>query len=126
MFIYYHSNRGVKECWFVGAVTFYFQHQYNEDTHFLALVEVMKEHQAANYDKTTPVVKMNEPVEQQSKEKPDQRPIPPKYAVINVEDIIYQVGLIKSPHSDTVFKVIAPYLIFRRDMRSTAGHIKNL
>ena len=119
----------MKECWFVGAVVFYFQHRYNNDVHFLALVEVMKDHNASADDKTIPIVKMNRSLEQQQRDNPGQRPVQPKYAVINVEDIVHQVGLIqsvKAKRSDTVFKVIAPYYVFKDDMKSTAGNIGNL
>ena len=92
--------------------------------HLLALVEVMKDHYALRLEKSIPLVAMNQPVDQQLKEHPNQRVQEPKYAVVNVEDILYQVGLIQSLKKPTVFKVIAPYMVFKENMVPTAGQIK--
>jgi hypothetical protein len=116
----------LKECWFVGSVVFFFEHVQGETVHFLALVEVMKNHSVASYDKSLPVVKMNKTIEQQEREDPNRNVIMPKYAVINVEDITDQVGLIQSPGYPTEFKVITPYKVFNFDMSHSAGKICNL
>ncbi|KAI9324275.1 hypothetical protein BD770DRAFT_432901, partial [Pilaira anomala] len=100
---YIDSRNNVKQSWFVGFVIFYFEHNNKlcdtideEDTSFLALIEVMKSHKVADYDPYIPVVTMNKPKEQQLFEDPNCRIIDPKYAVINLSDITRQVGLVQS------------------------------
>lgn len=78
----------------------------------MAFVEVMKEHYAADYDNTIPMVKINSNLNQS------------RYAVINLNDIRYQVGLIQSTHNSLEHKVIAPYKIFNENIKNTAGQLK--
>ncbi|KAI9332561.1 hypothetical protein BD770DRAFT_403159, partial [Pilaira anomala] len=75
---YIDSRNNVKQSWFVGFVIFYFEHNNKlcdtideEDTSFLALIEVMKSHKVADYDPYIPVVTMNKPKEQQLFEDPN-------------------------------------------------------
>ncbi|GAN02448.1 hypothetical protein MAM1_0022d01891 [Mucor ambiguus] len=118
------SNRPVS-CWFVARVIFFFEHVHDGSTYFLALVETMKDHGVAPHDRSVPFVRMNEPVETQiSRRVP--RIIDPKYAVISVDDIEMQVGLVKSLESDLHFSVIANYHVFKQDMSIDAGNIRNI
>lgn len=129
----YSSRNNVKQCWFVGFVIFYFEHKYKscdttdeEDTSFLALIEVMKSHKVADYDSCIPVITMNKPKEQQLFEDPECRIIDPKYAVINISDITRQVGLVQSSTNDIEHSVISSYYVFNKDIKSSAGNIQNL
>lgn len=127
MFRSTHLNRFSRpiSCWFVARVLFFFQHVYNGTTYFLAFVETMKEHGVAAHDKSVPYVRMNEPVEQQvSRRVP--RIIDPKYAVISIDDVEMQVGLVKSLDNDRHFYIIANYHAFEQDMSLNAGDIRNL
>ena len=108
----------MKECWFVGAVLFYFQHHDNNgEVQFLAFVDVMKQHATAKHDKKVPIVKRHDPASTTSSA---------KYAVVNVNDITRQAGLVKFPTHMNQFYVIAPYLVFDTDMDSNAGNIIHL
>lgn len=118
----------MKKCWFVGSVVFFFEHQYSEnEVSFLALVEVMKNNTVSSYDPTIPVVTMNKTKEQQLLDNPTGVLIDPKFAVINISDIIYQVGLIQShTTSEQIHSVIAPYYVFNENLNTSAGEIRNL
>ena len=106
----------MKECWFVGAVLFFFKHVDNVGvTRFLAFVDVMKQHSTARHDKKVPIVKRH-PVEGISTSNR-------KYAVINVEDITNQVGLVPFAEGRDQFYVIAPYIVFDVDLHDSAGKI---
>ncbi|KAK4509116.1 uncharacterized protein ATC70_007466 [Mucor velutinosus] len=112
-------------CWFVSRVIFFFQHVYDGSTYFLAFVETMKNHGVASHDRSVPFVRMNEPVEQQIARRVP-RVIDPKYAVISIDDVEMQVGLVKSLDNDLHFSVIANYHAFEQDMSIDAGDIRNL
>ncbi|KAI8969555.1 hypothetical protein BDB01DRAFT_732242 [Pilobolus umbonatus] len=104
-------------CWYVGSVHFYFQHNNSsegDDSQFLVLVEVMKKHTCAKYDPTMPVVTMNGPGQ------------PPRYAVISLNDIKYQVGLVQKSTDSLEHNVVAPYYIFRDNIKATAGKLVNI
>lgn len=101
-------------CWFVGSVVFYFKHNNSlvkDASQFLVLVELMKEHRAAEYDDSLPVVQMNKQGQ------------PQRYAVISLNDIQYQVGLVQSSKDSLEYKVVAPYYILRDNVQQTAGDI---
>ncbi|OAD65390.1 hypothetical protein PHYBLDRAFT_176157 [Phycomyces blakesleeanus NRRL 1555(-)] len=55
----YRNNRNViVHSWLVGTVQFYFQHvDFYGFPHFLAFVEVMKEHDVADHDSSVPIIK---------------------------------------------------------------------
>ncbi|KAI8091671.1 hypothetical protein BDF21DRAFT_395378 [Thamnidium elegans] len=117
-FVMFHSSfvdsrNIVKQAWFVGSVVFFFQHKNRENSSssecisFLALVEVMKEHT-------------------QLLENPNCTLIDPKYAVININDIVRQVGLVQSITSSVYHSVISPYFVFNNNLAETAGNIVNL
>ncbi|KAI8053621.1 hypothetical protein BDF21DRAFT_404072 [Thamnidium elegans] len=122
----------VKQAWFVGSVVFFFQHKNRDNSSssecisFLALVEVMKEHTVSEYDKNIPVVKMNKSKKQQLLENPNCTLIDPKYAVISINDIVRQVGLVQSITSSVYHSVISPYFVFNNNLAETAGNIVNL
>lgn len=111
---------------------FFFAHdnaQPNESSRpeFLAFVEVMKDHSAASYDPSIPVVKMNKSIQQQLRENRDRTCFDKvTYAVINVNDIVHQVGLMQSSIDSLDYKVIAPYYLFKNNIRSTAGDVRRL
>ena len=85
----------------------------------------MKNHGVASHDRSVPFVRMNEPVEQQIARRVP-RVIDPKYAVISIDDVEMQVGLVKSLDNDLHFSVIANYHAFEQDMSIDAGDIRNL
>ncbi|KAI9476581.1 MAG: hypothetical protein EXX96DRAFT_507889 [Benjaminiella poitrasii] len=99
--------------WYVGSVVFYFSHNYMLDDEkcrqFLVLVDVMKEHSAIDYNKTIPLVTMDEDSASQ------------RFVVISLNDVQDQVGLVQSAEYPNEYKVIAPYSIFNEDMKRTAG-----
>ncbi|KAG1438312.1 hypothetical protein G6F56_012691 [Rhizopus delemar] len=43
-------NGRISKCWFVGEVFTYFQHTYNNERRFLAVVNVMKSHEFGHYN----------------------------------------------------------------------------
>jgi hypothetical protein len=71
----------------------------------------MREHNAATYDSTLPVVKANGPGQ------------PKRFAVISLNDVKHQVGLVKSHPNSLEYKVVAPYYIFRENVKETAGQL---
>lgn len=79
---------------------------------FLVLVEVMKEHNAASYDVTLPVVTMNAVGQTR------------RYVVISLNDVQHQVGLVQSSEDSLEHKVVAPYYIFRGNVKLTAGQLQ--
>lgn len=82
-----------RKCWFVGEVYAYFSHKKNSEESFLAAVNVMKSHSIDIFG--IPQVKR------------DSQSL--HVAVINVEDIIRCVGLIRFSNDENVFKVTWPY-----------------
>ncbi|OAD80841.1 C2H2-type zinc finger transcription factor [Phycomyces blakesleeanus NRRL 1555(-)] len=119
----YRNNRNViVHSWLVGTVQFYFQHvDFYGFPHFLAFVEVMKEHDAAGHDSSVPIVKQRS---QSTRTLGHQTQ--PTYAVISVNDICHQVGLVQYPPNGNQFYVIAPYYIFNNNMRITKGNLSIL
>ncbi|KAG2193951.1 hypothetical protein INT47_003521 [Mucor saturninus] len=106
-----------KTCWYIGAVLFYFEHNNTSDPQnalFLVFVEVMKEHYAAEYDNTIPMIKMNS-------DGPTTR-----HAVISLNDVQHQVGLVQSSPNSLEYKVVAPYKIFNENVKQSAGHLKHI
>lgn len=111
------SQRGVSlRGWYVGAVLFFFKHEYQDQSQFLAFVEVMKMNEVSKHSKSIPVV-----LKARSEEVR-------KFAVISVDDdIVHQVGLVKTVGSDYKFSVIVPNDHFDGDMLSnTCGLLANL
>ncbi|OAD76898.1 hypothetical protein PHYBLDRAFT_165396 [Phycomyces blakesleeanus NRRL 1555(-)] len=119
----YRNNRNViVHSWLVGTVQFYFQHvDFYGFPHFLAFMEVMKEHDAAGHDSSVPIVKQRS---QSTRTLGHQTQ--PTYAVISVNDICHQVGLVQYPPNGNQFYVIAPYYIFNNNMRITKGNLSIL
>ncbi|OAD67251.1 hypothetical protein PHYBLDRAFT_63754 [Phycomyces blakesleeanus NRRL 1555(-)] len=118
----YRNNRNIiVYSWLVGVVIFFFQHEYSLGSlHFLAFVEVMKEHDAAAHDSSVPIVK------QQSQNSSTGRQTQPTYAVISVNDICHQVGLIQYPPNGNQFYIISSYYVFNNNMRITKGNLSIL
>ncbi|KAI9006734.1 hypothetical protein CLU79DRAFT_779261 [Phycomyces nitens] len=116
-FIFLSSRRNITiQSWFVGTVEFYFEHKEVDGTpHFLAFVEVMKEHGTAAHNSSVPIVirRSHSSTGQTTQ---------PKYAV-NVDDIQHQVGLIQYPPSSNQFFIIAPYYVFNDNLRVTMGNL---
>jgi hypothetical protein len=77
----------------------------------------MKQHTTSSFDSSIPIVKRNIPVEEQTGDTIIQE----KYAVININDITLQVGLIQCPNIANQFFVIAPYFVFNSNLRTSAG-----
>jgi hypothetical protein len=102
---------------------FYFTHEIQGESKFLALVEVMQKHGSSKQDTSIPVVKRFKPISEQD---PTGRIIKPKYAVINVNDIVKQVGLVQYLRYTDQFYVIAPYHVFNTNMHNSAGTISSL
>lgn len=103
--------------WFIGSVVFFYKHNNSlceENSQFLVLVKVMKDHSTATYDPTLPVVKKHG--EQQNA----------RYAVISLNDVKHQVGLVQSSENSLEYKVVAPYYIFRENVKKTAGRLQNI
>lgn len=111
--------------WFVGTVLFFFEHRYLDTVEFLAFVEVMKVHTTAIHDKSIPVIYMNQSREQQLAAG-SERVIDSKYAVIKLDDILLQVGLVQSIGEDQKFSVIGNYHVFQQDMSLDCGDIRHL
>lgn len=80
----------------------------------LVLVKVMKTHSAAVYSSSIPVISMQSPN------------VPHKLAVISLNDVKHQVGLIQSGINSLEYKVIAPYYIFSDNVKTTAGKITEI
>ncbi|CEP16962.1 hypothetical protein [Parasitella parasitica] len=97
--------------WFVGTILFFFEHTFQGEVHFLAFVEVMKRHATAEHDKSIPVVYKNQSRIQQLA-MGNERPIDSEYAVIKVDDILLQVGLVQSLDDELKFSVIGNYHVF--------------
>ncbi|OAD66745.1 hypothetical protein PHYBLDRAFT_70261 [Phycomyces blakesleeanus NRRL 1555(-)] len=118
-----HLNRNViVHSWLVGTVQFYFQHvDFHGFPHFLAFVEVIKEHDTADHDSSVPIVKQRS---QSTRTLGHQTQS--TYAVISVNDICHQVGLVQYPPNGNQFYVIAPYYIFKNNMRITKGNLSIL
>ncbi|CEP15408.1 hypothetical protein [Parasitella parasitica] len=129
-FVMFNSNhlnhlRQVMSCWYVGSILFFFEHEYNHTTYFLAFVEVMKQHRAAAHDRSIPFVRMNRPLDEQIAAGANPV-IGPKYIVIAVDDITLQVGLVQSMSNELDFSVVGNYHTFDQDMSRNAGSIVNL
>jgi hypothetical protein len=77
----------------------------------------MSHHYAADYDKSIPVIKMNKSVEQQRQENSTCILTSPRYAVINMNQIKHQVGLVQADLHSLEHKIVAPYYIFNIQMR---------
>ncbi|CEP13680.1 hypothetical protein [Parasitella parasitica] len=85
----------------------------------------MKRHATDEHDKSIPVVYKNQSRVQQLT-MGNERPIDSKYAVIKVDDILLQVGLVQSIDDELKFSVIGNYYVFKQDMSLDAGGIVNL
>ncbi|OAD65483.1 C2H2-type zinc finger transcription factor [Phycomyces blakesleeanus NRRL 1555(-)] len=119
----YRNNRNViVHSWLISTVQFYFQHvDFYGFPHFLAFVEVMKEHDADGHDSSVPIVK-----QQSQSTHTLGHQTQPTYAVISVNDICHQVGLVQYPPNGNQFYVIVPYYIFNNNMRITKGNLSIL
>ncbi|OAD67140.1 hypothetical protein PHYBLDRAFT_67273 [Phycomyces blakesleeanus NRRL 1555(-)] len=87
---YRNNHNVIVHSWLVGTIQFYFQHvDFHGFPHFLAFMEVMKEHDAAGHNSSVPIVKQwsqsTHTLGHQTQ---------PTYAVISVNDICHQVGLV--------------------------------
>ncbi|KAI7892545.1 uncharacterized protein EV154DRAFT_550697 [Mucor mucedo] len=71
-----------------------------QNSQFLVFVEVMKEHYAADSDNTIPIIKMNN------------EGATTRHAVIGLNDVKHQVGLVQPSTDSLEYKVVAPYKIF--------------
>ncbi|KAI9016345.1 hypothetical protein CLU79DRAFT_318992 [Phycomyces nitens] len=80
----------------------------------------MKEHTTVAHDFSVPIVKKR-PTDTLHGHIPS-----PTFAVINVDDIIHQVGLIQYPPNSNQFFVIAPYFVFNTNLRITKGNLSIL
>ncbi|KAG1444471.1 hypothetical protein G6F56_010284 [Rhizopus delemar] len=69
-------NGRIYKCWFVGEVYTYFEHIYNEERRFIAVVNVMQKHEFGYY--SIPMV--------------TEDPHHPHFAVLNVGDVLHDVG----------------------------------
>ncbi|OAD75383.1 C2H2-type zinc finger transcription factor [Phycomyces blakesleeanus NRRL 1555(-)] len=103
---------------FIGSVIFYFSHNispYDENCRqLLVLVSVMNDHSAADYNNSIPVVTL------------EATSIYQRLAVISINDIQNQVGLVQTAMDSKKYKVVAPYYIFNEDMKSTAGKLSHI
>ncbi|OAD77052.1 C2H2-type zinc finger transcription factor [Phycomyces blakesleeanus NRRL 1555(-)] len=119
---YRNNHNVIVHSWLVGTVQFYFQHvDFHGFPHFLAFVEVMKEHDVAGHDSSVPIIK------QQSQSTCTLgHQTQPTYAVISVNDICHQVGLVQYPPNGNQFYIIAPYYIFNNNMHITKGNLSIL
>jgi hypothetical protein len=68
---------------------------------------------------------MNEPICQQIARR-NSTIVDAKYAVIKIDDINLQVGLVQSVENELKFNVIGNYHVFDRDMSINAGEIRHL
>ena len=96
---------------------FFFSHcnsSVEYDSQFLVLVEVMKKHTSTTYDQTIPLVTINNPSQA------------PRYVVISLNDIKHQVGLVQSADKSLDYMVVAPYYIFKDNIKETAGKLINI
>ncbi|OAD69424.1 hypothetical protein PHYBLDRAFT_172669 [Phycomyces blakesleeanus NRRL 1555(-)] len=108
--------------WLVSTVQFYFQHvDFYGFPHFFAFVEVMKEYDAAGHDSSVPIVKQKS----QSTHTLGHQ-TQPTYAVISINDICHQAGLVQYPPNRNQFYVIVPYYIFNNNMHITKGNLSIL
>ncbi|KAI7891040.1 uncharacterized protein EV154DRAFT_230946 [Mucor mucedo] len=116
-FVLFNASYKSKTCWYIGAVLFYFEHNNTSDpqnAQFLVFVEVMKEHYAADYDNTIPMIKMNSDS------------ATTRHAVISLNDVQHQVGLVQSSPNSLEYKVVAPYKIFNENVKQSAGQLKHI
>ncbi|KAG1443058.1 hypothetical protein G6F56_010812 [Rhizopus delemar] len=98
-------------CWFVGEVMMFFSHKQHGITRFFAAVNVMEHHHLGRHG--IPEVKKNADVKH--------------FAVINVDDIMRGVALIRYSDDETKFKVSWRYARYNERMcGKTAGHFRNL
>ncbi|EIE92392.1 hypothetical protein RO3G_17263 [Rhizopus delemar RA 99-880] len=86
--------RSLRKCWFVGEVYTYFQHTYDDQVRFLAVVDVMKNHKLDQF---------NIPMAEKDVEHKH-------FAVLDVADILECVGLLQYSATKNKFKVICPYM----------------
>ncbi|KAI8972959.1 hypothetical protein BDB01DRAFT_900240 [Pilobolus umbonatus] len=104
---------------FIGTTMFFFTHTYDDVERHLALVELPKITGTCLYNPHIPMISVFGPDET------------PAYAVINISDIINQVGLVKKPESagslrQTSYRVISPYYLFNKDLSNSIGQISYL
>lgn len=96
------------EAWFVGTVIFYFSHYHLDQEHHFAFVEVAKSHKSSRSNKFLPSISLRQ--SHQS----------PSFAVIDISQITDQVGLLKSPNTNSYY-VISPTQSFDKDVSETGG-----
>ncbi|KAI9485883.1 MAG: hypothetical protein EXX96DRAFT_534202 [Benjaminiella poitrasii] len=78
---------------------------------FLVLVNVMKDHSAAEYNKTIPVVTMDSEFENE------------RFIVVSLNGIQNQVGLVGSIDHSMEYKAVIPYVVFNQNMKRSAGKL---
>ncbi|KAI7875095.1 uncharacterized protein EV154DRAFT_486825 [Mucor mucedo] len=116
-FVLFNASYKSKTCWYIGAVLFYFEHNNTSDpqnAQFSVFVEVMKEHYATDYDNTIPMIKMNSDS------------ATTRHAVISLNDVQHQVGLVQSSPNSLEYKVVALYKIFNENVKQSAGQLKHI
>lgn len=98
----------------MGYVHCYFSHVQSGETHFLAVVEVMKKHEFGDF---------NIPVVTRNSRSANFR----KIAVLDVADILHSVGLIQYTSSEYKYKVVWPYAKFYEKIGGrTCGRLQDL
>lgn len=98
--------------WYVGRVLFYCSHYYNDEVHFLAVIETMKHHKLD--DLGIPTVTENTLGEAHT-----------KIAVCDIRDIVKCVGLVQYSNNVHKFKVIWPYNMYYKKVGGrTAGDLR--
>jgi hypothetical protein len=98
---------------FVGSIVFFFEQQFNNEVQYLVLVDVARKNGTTDYDKTIPLVELN------------QNNIH-SYAVCRFEDITASVGLVRcSATNERKYKVISHH-IFKDNLHESAGALSRL
>jgi hypothetical protein len=110
--IYSHGN-SIRDNWFVGSIVFFFEHEFNSRAQYLVLVDVARRNSTSDYDKTIPVIELNNKNVH-------------AYAVCRFEDIVASVGLVRcSSSNNRKYKVISHH-IFKQELHSSAGTLSRL
>ncbi|KAI8970869.1 hypothetical protein BDB01DRAFT_900856 [Pilobolus umbonatus] len=118
-----------KNTLYFSAYNCHYQNQYRRGNYYVMFQSPVIKHLAlVELPKTTGTCPYNPHIPMISVFGPDETPA---YAVINISDIIKQVGLVKKPESagslrQTSYRVISPYCLFNKDLSNSIGQISYL
>jgi hypothetical protein len=103
----------IRDSWYIGSLVFFFEHAFNDQIQYLALIDVAKRNTTTSYKKTIPLVELRGENTH-------------TYAVCRFEDIVASVGLVRSSVTNAKeFKVISHH-IFKENLDKNAGVLSRL